>query len=250
MNITYLLHPQYQHLQNELTTIKKTFDNNTNIIHKARNELKIINIQDKQYVVKSFKKPNFFNSIIYSFFKASKAKKSYFNAIELHKRGINTPHPIAVIEFYTNKLLKESYFISSYEPYDFTIREVVHHKTPDYKNILKEFAIFTAKLHQKGIWHEDYSLGNILITNRKKRIFSLVDINRMKFFKISAEKGLKNLNKLWIKNDEDLEIIARSYAQVQHINPELALKILKKEQLKTYKFKKRKKLLKKIIGKI
>ena len=62
-----------------------------------------------QVVAKSFKKPNFFNRIVYSFFRDSKAKKSYMYA---KKIGHFTPKPIGYIEFYENKLLSESFFVS------------------------------------------------------------------------------------------------------------------------------------------
>ena len=48
----------------ELLNIKDYFKASSNSIHKARNELKII---DKK-VIKSFKKPSFLKSIYYTFF--------------------------------------------------------------------------------------------------------------------------------------------------------------------------------------
>jgi hypothetical protein len=93
--------------QDFLLNIKDHFKNNSNTIHKARNELKVIEHKDIQTVVKAFKVPNIVNQIVYAYFRDSKAKKSYQNAIKLKELNINTPNPIGYIEFYRNFLFKE-----------------------------------------------------------------------------------------------------------------------------------------------
>lgn len=80
--------------QEFLLNIKDFFKQNSNIIHKARNELKVIEYKDTQTVVKAFRVPNFINQIVYAYFRDSKAKKSYKNAIKLRNLNINTPKPI------------------------------------------------------------------------------------------------------------------------------------------------------------
>jgi len=246
----YLIHPDFKYFENNLINIKDIFHNSNDTIHKARNELKIVDIDNTKYVIKSFKKPNLLNKIIYTYFKSSKAKRSYLNAIKLQQLSINTPKPVAFIEFYKNGMLENSYYVSIYQPYDFTIREVIDHKVKDYKNILKEFAIFSANLHKKGVWHEDYSLGNILIKNEANQYsFSLVDINRMKFTTIPAKVGITNLNKLWIQHEEDMKILAYTYAKYRDFNKDEALNILKNAQNKVKRFKENKKRLKKLFKK-
>ncbi|MFV7791629.1 hypothetical protein ACNO6Z_12365, partial [Aliarcobacter lanthieri] len=76
-----------------------------------------------QTVVKAFKIPNIINQVVYAYFRDSKAKKSYENAVKLINLNINTPTPIGYIEFYQNFLFKESFFISEKLDYLFTIRE-------------------------------------------------------------------------------------------------------------------------------
>ena len=247
----FVLNEKYNDTFKEfLLNIKDSFTKNKTTIHKARNELKIIKLDSVKYVIKSFKKPHLLNRIVYSFFRQSKAKKSYLNAIKLVSLNVNTPTPIGIIEFFENNLLMQSYFISLYQPYEFTIREVIHHKVKDYQAVLKAFALFSADIHKKGIWHEDYSLGNILISKKDdKYLFSLVDINRMNFLKISALKGLTNLNKLWIRDEEDMKTIAYTYAQQREIKQKEALKTLKKAQQKIQKHKENKNFLKKLVGK-
>jgi hypothetical protein len=225
-----ILNPKYKNFENNLLNIKEIFNSSDESIHKARNELKIIELNGLQCVVKSFKIPHAINRIAYTFFRDGKAKKSYLNAIRLAELDVNTPEPIGIIEFFSAALLAESYFISVYEPYDFTIREVFHHKVENFQEILKQFAKFTYEIHQKGVWHVDYSLGNILVTKKDDRYkFSLVDINRMEFREIEPYEGLKNFNKFWAKDDNDLIILATEYAKIANIDETKAIEILVNE---------------------
>ena len=55
------------------------------------------------------------------------------------------------------------------------------------------FAEFTARLHEAGILHLDYSPGNILYDKIGEEYhFSLVDINRMHFGEVDIKKGCAN----------------------------------------------------------
>ena len=233
MSHKYIINDKYKHFEKELLNIKDIFKSSDESIHKARNELKVIEINGIKCVVKSFKVPHMLNRIAYTFFRDGKAKKSYLNAVKLMELDVTTPEPIGIIEFFNSSLLSESYFISVYEPYEFTIREVFHHKVENIQEILKQFAAFTYEIHQKGVWHVDYSLGNILITKEKDSYkFSLVDINRMEFKNISAEEGLKNFNKFWAKNDRDLPIIAKEYARLANYDELKAIEIVLSEAKK------------------
>jgi len=207
--IKYTINKHYINFKDFLLDIKKYFEEDCNTIHKARNELKIINYGAKDTVVKSFKIPHPLNRIVYSFFRSSKAKKSYNYSLKLEDF---TPKPIGYIEFYSSFLLKESYFVSEKFDYDFTIREpLLDDNFKDKKEILKAFARFTLQLHNANIFHKDYSPGNILIKKDKGNyIFKIVDINRMGFFKLSIDDRAKNFSKLWARDDE-LEIIATEY---------------------------------------
>lgn len=231
-NVSYKLqvNDKYKEFEKSLINIQEIFQNADESIHKARNELKIIEINSIKCVVKAFKVPHMLNRIAYTYFRDGKAKKSFNNAMELINREVNTPEPIGIIEFFQSGLLEKSYFISLYEPYDFTIRKVFHHKVDDVEMILKEFSAFTYELHKKDVWHVDYSLGNILISKKESHYhFSLVDINRMLFKEITPEEGLKNFNKFWAKDKNDLIIIAKEYVRLANINEDNAVKTVLKE---------------------
>ena len=217
-NYKFILNEEFKKFEYFLCNIKQFFKENSNSIHKARNELKVIEHENKKLVVKYFKIPHFINKIVYTFFKKSKAQKSYEYALKIKEF---TPKPIGYIEFYKFGLLDESYFVSEKFDYDFTIREpLLDINFPNKNEIFKAFAQFTFDLHENGIYHLDYSPGNILIKKENDNfIFKIVDINRMKFLNMDLEKRAKNFSKLWAK-DEDLEFIAKEYAKIYEKNNE------------------------------
>ena len=201
-----------------LKDIRSYFKSSSNSIHKARNELKVIDGK----VIKSFKKPSFLKSIIYSL-TPSKAKRSYLYSLRLKEFS---PKPLGYIEFYESGLLRDSYFVSQEFKYDFTIREVLlDFSFNDRENILKEFARFTYNLHEENILHLDFSPGNILI---KKclggYIFKVVDLNRMTFKNLSLIDRLKNFNKLWA-SDDDIKIIVSEYADIINYDKKEAIRL-------------------------
>ncbi len=221
-----VIHPNFSHLLTQLEKIETLFNNSHNSIHKARNELRVITLDNTKMVIKAFRIPNLVNQVVYAHFRDSKASKSYHNALQLLERDIPTPEPVAYIEDINGGLFKTSYFISLFEPYDFTIREAFHHKVEDYETVIKAFVAFTYSLHLKGVWHEDYSLGNILITRQEQGYrFSLVDINRMKFRAITPQQGCENFSKLWAQ-DEDLLIMAQEYARLSGISENEAINLI------------------------
>jgi len=206
--------PQYHYLYPQFEHIDRLFAADKTTIHKARNELKIITLGNLQTVVKSFKVPHLFNRIIYTFFRSSKAHKSYYNALRLQTLGILTPQPIALIEYFSSGLLEKSFFLSEHFTYDFTIRTPLLENLEDRDAIFTAFAAYTYDLHQKGVWHLDYSPGNILIKKTATGYaFAIVDINRMEFRPITPIQGCENFNKLWA-SDEELAIMGKEYARL------------------------------------
>ena len=221
-NYKFTINEDFKHFKDFLENIKEHFATSKNSIHKARNEIKVINYQNSDLVVKSFKVPNFLNRIIYTFFRSSKAKKSYEYAIKI---ASFTPKPIGYIEFYENTLLANSYFVSEKFDYSFTIREpLLDANFPNKEKIFKDFAKFSHSLHEAEIYHLDFSPGNILIKEQNgEYIFKIVDINRMKFRPLCNELRMKNFSKLWAK-DEDLKVIIKEYAKISGNNEDIAIK--------------------------
>lgn len=223
MSYQYSLNPKFENFKTVLVEIKNYFDASNESIHKARNELRVAEIEGEKVVIKAFKVPHLINRFAYAYLRDGKARKSYDNAITLQSLHVNTPEPIGLIEFFSWGLLQESYFIARYEPYDFTIREAFHHKIEDHQEVIKAFSAFTYDLHVKGVWHVDYSPGNILITRQEAGYhFSLVDINRMEFKTIEGYEGLKNFAKFWAK-EEDLTLLAKTYAHLAGLDEQQSI---------------------------
>jgi serine/threonine protein kinase len=227
-----------------LVNINRYFYNKKNkVLFDKRNTIKVLEFNKKEYIVKSFKIPHIINKIVYTFFRDTKAKKSYKNSILI---GDFAPQAIGYIEFKKYGLLYDSYFISEKFNYDFTIREpLLDENFPDKENILKEFAKFTLELHKNHIVHKDYSPGNILIKKENENyIFKLVDVNRMIFKEVSFQERMDNFSKLWAK-DEDLKIIIKHYANILGVDEVLAFNAALEF---SHSLKKRKNLKKRLKG--
>jgi len=228
--------------------IKNYFDQESNhTIYDKRNIIKTVEFENQKYVVKSFKIPHLLNQIVYRFFRESKAKRSFDNAMHLQRIGIHTPTPIGYIEFPTRFRFLESFYISAFFDFDFEIRAVFMDKEfEDRENILKKFIEYTYKLHQKGVYHVDYSPGNILIKKiNNKYLFSIIDLNRMKFLKFDNKLRMKSLSKL-TKESKDNEFMAKHYSKISKIDEEILLKNLNIAVEEEERYLKNKKRLKKL----
>ncbi len=166
----------------------------------SRNKIKAINLNDKPLCIKSFKRPNVINRIAYTFFRKSKAERSYTFAHRLLSLGIGTPEPIAFFEFKKYGLINKSFYISEQLDSDLTYRDLTKNfDYPDYENILRAFTRFTNELHNKGVLFLDHSPGNTLIKKVGNQYhFFLVDLNRMRFKQLSFEERINNYRKLTI----------------------------------------------------
>jgi serine/threonine protein kinase len=243
MNYKYELNKTFFECKEFLLDIDSHFTNSdTKSIHKARNELKIIPCNRLSTVVKSFKVPHLLNRLVYTFFRDSKAKKSYEYSLKI---GDFTPKPIGYIEFYSSGLLAKSFFINEEFKYDFTIREpLLESDFEDKEAVFKAFAAFTYALHQNGILHKDYSPGNILIKKEQDGYtFKVVDINRMEFKELTPDERLQNFDKLWAK-DDDLRIIIKEYAKIADMDENEAITKALRYSQKLKDFKNMKKRLK------
>ncbi len=188
------------------------------ILQEGRNFIFISTLENgEKVVVKSFKKPNAFNRLVYCFFRKSKARRSYEYAEKLTALGIGTPHPIGYLEIKEKGCLSASYYVSEYQPYDLTYRElVVDVQYPDWENILRQFTRFSFSLHEKGVQFKDHSPGNTLIekTNPSEYAFYLVDLNRMNFHgKLTFRQRMYNMRRLTPRK-EMVEIMSDEYAKM------------------------------------
>lgn len=234
--------------KNHFLSILQWFPENKNAIHDDRNILKIIDLGGCQAVVKSFKTPNVLSRWIYTFFRASKARRSLENSLILKERGFNVPEPIAYMEFFNNRLIKESFYISKKIIFDCTLHEVARGQKFTWLEILPFVVEHAYSMHQAGIIHRDFSHGNILVTQTGADFnFSLVDLNRLFIGKVSFNKGLKSLVRL-IDGDISLQLVASKYAECGRKDAVAAKAVLQKHYTRHLKKKTIKRNLKSFLG--
>jgi hypothetical protein len=223
----------YLSKQKEIISIIDNF-NTTGVVFGDgnRNVIKLYDLDAIKVNVKSFKKPHLLNSIIYRYFRKSKARRSFEYANRLLENQIGTPQPIAYFENTSIFGLSQSYYISEHLDCDLTFRELVQlPEFPENEIILRQFIRFTYLLHQKGIEFLDHSPGNTLI---KKNIdgvydFFLVDLNRMTFHKEMAfDIRMKNLCRLTYK-EEMVKIMSNEYAIISGESEEIIFQTLWKK---------------------
>lgn len=174
-----------------------------------------------QVVVKRYKRPMYFQRLVYSFFKKSKAERSFHNARILRERGISTPREIAYVEKWRGGLFEYGYYISASDM-AFPIVDKLPNEGEFDKKMADCFAAFVAELHQKGLLHHDLNSTNVLYhlcDNKSGYWFSLIDINRMKIYSEGKTPSRKecflNMTR-FTGNMELFEYVAKSYIECRN----------------------------------
>ena len=203
--------PKYTNLSNFIGQIPYSFNRLGREIHHGRNEIRVINENGVILTAKYFKKITFANRFIYAKFRKSKAQRAYQHSLLLIQKGITSPEPIAYINVYRYGLLNKSYYISLFTNYD-PLRKILELPLIESIDALKAFARFSYRLHSFGVFHDDYTIDNILYRFSENGYdFSLIDNNRMRFRRYSYRRGIRNLERLKIPV-EKMGIIAAEYA--------------------------------------
>ena len=213
---TVVIHPDYAFCADFIDRLPDIFHTEGETIYKSRNEIKVFEMNGIKINVKQYKTPIFINRIVYTFFRATKAYRAYTYAFKLLSKGIETPHPIAYILFKKTGLIHHCYLISLQSPYPRNMYEFGKGSLSGREFIIRCLAQYTATLHESGIYHKDFSPGNILFQQTENEVnFSLVDINRMQFGPVSIKKGCANFARLW-GSKEMFRLLAREYAVARH----------------------------------
>lgn len=212
--------PKYSDLKTLLLDCIDNFEDKGELFIKgSRNCIKIFYLENHRINIKSFKVPNIINRFVYSYFRKSKASRSFEYANILLANGIGTPLPFAFFEDYSFLGLGRSYYVSEHLKADLTFRELIEIPNyPDYEIILRQFIHFTWKLHEIGIEFLDHSPGNTLIkkVGEREYTFFLVDLNRMKFHtSMSFNKRMMNMAYLTPKR-EMIALMSEEYAKFYH----------------------------------
>lgn len=173
------------------------FDENGTVLHDGRNTVKLFDVGGSRYVVKRFRVPHFFNRVMYTFFRGTKAKRAYENALRLKREGVGTPAAIAYADTRRGGLVAHCYLVTEFTDYK-PIRDLI--KEEKYLHIMGVGALvdFIIGLHDKGIKHKDLNSTNVVyrVGADLKFDFQLIDINRMSFGGMSRRECIANLTRI------------------------------------------------------
>lgn len=233
-----IVNPKFGCLREYVESIPRIFETEGETIYHKRNHIKVMKAPDGTVVnVKRYQVPRGVNRYVYSLgVRKPKGLRAFLYPQRLLDRGIETPEPIAYIEERRYGLLEHCYFVSVQSPYAHTMYELGNAKAGEYEDIANAFALFTARMHDNGIVHLDYSPGNILFDRLDDGTyrFSLVDTNRMYFGPVDMKKGMASLRKIWGPKRFFI-IVARKYAEARGFDTGEAVAYALSERAKFWK---------------
>ena len=94
------VNPASDRLRSFAEHLPELFENGGEVLHTGRNTIKAFDVGGGYRVaVKRFRRPNLFQAFVYTFFRRSKARRSYEHAVRLRALGIDTTiHDIRFVE--------------------------------------------------------------------------------------------------------------------------------------------------------
>lgn len=213
----FIFNPSFENYQNIFEKLILNFKTDGTLIGSdKRNAIKYFEVTGEKINIKSFKQPNFFNKIIYKYFRKSKARRSFEFAKILQENGFGTPEPMAYLENFDWIGLTTSYYFSRQLDDVFMFREAIFDVNFENRELITiKYTQFFFNLHQKGIEFVDNTSGNTLIRKTQSGYdFFLVDLNRMNFHpSMSVNIRISNLAKL--TNDPSIiKIISEEYTRL------------------------------------
>jgi tRNA A-37 threonylcarbamoyl transferase component Bud32 len=223
---TFEINSHYSSLKDFIVMLPVTFSTQGELIHGNRNLIKRISIPEGEFIVKNFKGMYFLNRLALTLLRISKSELSYKHAEILKENGILTPPNVGWIDRYSRGLLMESFYVSAYRDWQ-SINQVL--KNTFSGNLLakdmliKRLASFAFKLHQLGIYHNDFSVGNILVVPPLETYtFALVDLNRMQFGEVQYFARLRNFSRLDL-TEAELNLLLSEYARLSGQSAEASI---------------------------
>ena len=212
--------PEFEAQQEFIASLPERFERGEGkIIYNGRNQLREFTNNGVTMVVKSFCLPSFINRIAYGFLRSSKAQRSLEYAQLLLSKGIATPAPIGYVTERKGLLFGRSYYASLKSDYTHNFYDAVQPGVANRDKFLVAVAETTARLHECGFLHKDYSAGNILLRELPDGTVrvEIIDLNRIRFREIGLEEGCKNFERLPM-NAEIVSVIAPPYAATRKLD--------------------------------
>lgn len=225
------INPAYAPLRYYAKSLPRLFAMGAGIcIHEGRNELRVMRHGAEQYVVKSFRVPNFVNRVAYGLLRASKAERSYLNALRLREAGIGTPEPVAYYTERAGLLFSRSYYVCRKSACPYTYARLIGGRYPNQEAPLRAIARTVARMHDNGFLHKDLSRGNILFGAEADGIrVEIIDLNRIRFHEpLTMEDGCRNLAERLPATDRMQAILADEYARARGFDAAQCLALIRR----------------------
>ena len=240
-----IINPKYKELSSFINQIPETFESSGKTIYTGRNLIKVFSVNGIQINVKRYGIPFIFNRIAYRFFRSPKGLRAYQYPFILQEKGIATPESIAYLEERRWGLIRYSYYVSIQSSYTSELYNIGDLEATEITDLITSLARFTADVHAKGVYHKDYSPGNILLEKQEDGTyrFCLVDINRMRFGSVSVEQGCANFARLW-GQPSTFRALATEYALQRGADVDQCIDLVMRARVKFWKRISRKRVVK------
>lgn len=224
---TLVVHPDFETLREFMQSLPERFARGEGtVIHRGRNELRRMEYGGKQYVVKSFHRPNLINRFVYGIFRPSKAKRSYDHARLYLEIGVGTPRPVGYLNVRSGLLFDRSYYVSCLSECPYVYNDLFKQRFDYEEEVLREIGRVTAILHEHGYAHKDYGRENILFRKTPEGVrLEIVDLNRMTVGTIGMKAGCKNFERL-PATPQMHRWMAEAYAKARGFDVETCFKLM------------------------
>lgn len=183
---TIHINPQYaadKNIVEFVNSIHSAFSSAGKVVYDKRNQLRIIETGSdamNKVAVKRFKKLGLLRGLYYTLFGSSKAARCFNNALEMTRRNVPTPEPLAMVEVRKNGIISTCYYICRCVQFP-AIIDGLHWEDRFDPVMSADFARMAAAMHQVGVIHGDLNCDNVLYEKQPDGhyTFTLIDINRM-----------------------------------------------------------------------
>ena len=227
---THYVNPDYKVVEPFIASLPERFAKGEGeVIYKGRNEIRKMNFSGYNLVIKAFTTPNIINRFAYGIIRGSKAKRSYLNAKSFLEIGVGTPIPIGYLDTRKGLLLDKSYYVSLLSECENSYMSLFDENENLQEAVCREIGRITAKLHNKGFLHKDYSRGNILfkVCQSGEIALDIVDLNRMRFGNVDMKDGCKNFERL-PATPQMQRWFAIEYASARNFNEDECFSLIEK----------------------
>ena len=220
--------PKYKHLSAFIADVPRLMLTQGATVYEARNLIKVLRAPDGTLLnVKRYHRPSPLNALVYSTcLRKPKGRRAFDYPPRLLAAGIETPEAVAYIEERRFGIIGYSYFISIQCAYRHRLYDVLDMKPGDYTPLAEALGRMTARMHEAGILHRDFSPGNVLWDRAADGSFrfSVVDINRMRFGRVTLAEGCAGFARLWGPADF-FRTLALSYAKERSMDADRCVEL-------------------------